>query len=523
MLAVALLLLLSSTSAEMTSDPDPAIQDTAIVGELPNLVQTGIWLGNNQTQSFGVYCCDIMKGVLPDQVLFPDSAEYQTQQDSYYSLRQSDLHPACRVSPTTAMDVASIITLATQHGCLFAVRSGGHMSWKGSSNVDSSGFTIELQKMTEISVVDDGTVVSFGSGCRWREVYATLEPHNLTTAGARIFDVGVSGFLLGGGISALSLAHGFASSSVVNYQVVLADGTIEEVNENHLPDLYWALKYGSTNFGIVTRFDMITYPLSDVWAGTLIFDISNGPALLKFHVELTANLAVDPLGLNFVGFTWDRLQQTYIIWSPNIYLSPVAFPPPYFDIQTLVADARHNTMRITNFVNVAEEIGNTAPNAERVEWCTFTVKPDAALLWDIHLKGVEIFEPFLDRTGFAYTTISQSLNRGLAAASANNGGHPTGISAEDGDHLVVLLMASWSDPADDEMLREKIQEYLRYSEQTARERGLLHPFIYMNYASGMQDVMGSLSEENRARMQKIKDVYDPENRFGLYWKGGFKL
>ncbi|KAJ7041888.1 hypothetical protein C8F04DRAFT_1230037 [Mycena alexandri] len=517
------LLSLSSTSAETFLGPDAAITETATVGELPDLVQTGIWLENNKTQSAGVYCCDIMKGVFPDQVFFPDSAEYQAQQGSYYSLRQSDLHPACRVSPTSAMDVASIVTFSTQHGCPFAVRSGGHMSWKGSSNVDSSGFTIDLQKMTEISVVDDGKVVSFGSGCRWRQVYSALEPHNLTTSGARIPNVGVSGFLLGGGISALSLAHGFASSSVVNYQVVLADGTIKEVNENNLPDLYWALKYGSTNFAIVTRFDMITYPLSDVWAGTLILDISKGPALLQFHVDLTANLAMDPLVVNFVAFTWDPLQQTYIIWSPNIYLSPVAYPPPYSDIQTLVADARHNTMRITDFLNAIEEIGDMAPSAERVEWCTLTLKPDATLLWDIHLKGVEIFEPFVNGTGFSYSTVSQALNRRLAAASANKGGNPTGISAEDGDHLVVLFMASWSDPADDEQLKEKTQEHCRYSEHTARERGLLHPFIYMNYASSVQDVMGSLGEETRARMRKIKNLYDPENRFGLYWKGGFKL
>ncbi|KAJ7198654.1 hypothetical protein B0H12DRAFT_581025 [Mycena haematopus] len=515
----------SSDNTQVFFSADELANEPTIIDELSDLLQSSIWFEENRTDASEMarHCCNILDSTLPGRVFFSESAEYQAQQASYYSLEQSDVTPTCRVSPESAIDVSAIVALATRYDCAFAVRSGGHMISKGHSNIDATGFTIDLQRMNQISLGDEGKIVSFGSGSRWYQVYATLRPHNLTTVGGRAADVGVSGFLLGGGISALSLAHGFGSSNIVNYQVILADGTINDVNAQHLPDLYWALKYGSTNFAIVTRFDMTTYPLKGVWAGTLIFDISHGPALLQFHVAFTAKLSADPMGLNVVGLAWEPVQQTYVVWSPNMYLSPTPFPPLYSDIEPLVPHALLNTMRVTDLLSITEEFQAMAPGSGRVQWFTLTMKPDAAVLWDIHLKGVEIFEPYLNRSGFSWAVVFQPLNRGCAAAGEKNGGNPSGISPEDGDLIVVLGMALWSDRTDDEILKAKVHELWKWSENTAEDRGLLHPFVYMNYASNLQDVMGSIGPENLARMRIIRDRYDPESRFSKYWKGGFKL
>jgi FAD/FMN-containing dehydrogenase len=250
-------------------------------------------------------------------------------------------------------------------------------------------------------------------------------------------------FLMGllGGISALSLAHGFGSSNIVNYQVVLADGVIYDVNQQTLPDLYWALKYGSTNFGIITRFDMTTYPLSDVWGGSVVFDISKGPALLQLHVDFTAKLAEDPMGLNVVALAWEPALQTYVVWSPNIYLSPIEFPPLYSDLQPLLQEAMLNTMRISDLMSITNEFQAMAPQSGLVEWFTLTLKADAALLWDIHRKGVELFEPYVSRAGFSWATIVQPVNHGFSSAGAKNGGNPSGIVPEDGDLVCVYSLS----------------------------------------------------------------------------------
>lgn len=88
---------------------------------------------------------------------------------------------------------------------------------------------------------------------------------------------------------------------------------------------------------------------------------------------------------------------------------------------------------------------------------------------------------------------------------------------------VILGSVSWLDPADDDAVKAAFNEYMEWSENFARERGLLSPFLYMNYAHGVQDVMGSIGKENVDRMRSIRRAYDPHDYFRKYWKGGFKL
>ncbi|KAJ7718970.1 hypothetical protein DFH07DRAFT_973103 [Mycena maculata] len=144
-----------------------------------------------------------------------------------------------------------------------------------------------------------------------------------------------------------------------------------------------------------------------------------------------------------------------------------------------------------------------APGTGRVRWFTLTLEADAALLYDIHRKDVDIFEP--------------------DSPISKNGGDPSDISPEDGDLVIALGSALWSDAADDEIMKEKVHEHWRWAERTARERHFLHPFIYMNYASNLQDVRGGIGAENLGQMRRIKDLYDPDDRFGSTWKGGFRL
>lgn len=107
-----------------------------------------------------------------------------------------------------------------------------------------------------------------------------------------------------GGISFLSLEHGFGSDNIVRYEVVLADGSIQTATQTENPDLFWALKMGSTNYGIVTRFDMATFPLDDIWAGMMYFQIDEALPLLNSLVGFTKKLSEDPLGMNPPSFLY---------------------------------------------------------------------------------------------------------------------------------------------------------------------------------------------------------------------------
>lgn len=89
--------------------------------------------------------------------------------------------------------------------------------------------------------------------------------------------------------------------------------------------------------------------------------------------------------------------------------------------------------------------------------------------------------------------------------------------------LVLLGTVFWADGKDDEVMSQKTHDLTILFESMARERDLLHPFIYMNYASGSQNVYGGLGEENYGKLKEVKNKYDPDNVFGRYWFGGFKL
>ena len=111
---------------------------------------------------------------------------------------------------------------------------------------------------------------SMGSGKRWGEVYDFLVPQGLNIVGGRVYSVG-SALLLGGGISYLGYKHGWACDNVLNFELVTGKGEVLQVNKKSYPDLFWALKGGSNNFGIVTRFDLKTYPQGKVFGGTITY------------------------------------------------------------------------------------------------------------------------------------------------------------------------------------------------------------------------------------------------------------
>ncbi|KAJ7456914.1 hypothetical protein FB451DRAFT_1183448 [Mycena latifolia] len=477
--------------------------------------------GDDSETAIASRCCAILNTALPGKVFFPTSEEYKTQEASYYALAQSDLKPTCRVSPTNADNVSAIVRITGENECEFAVRSGGHMNWGGASNIGPSGFTIDLRKLDTISLSRDKKVVSIGAGSTWKMVYHELEPHHLGTIGGRTSGVGVAGFLLGGGISYLSLEHGFGSDNVVAYEVVRADGTICVATPHSHPDLYWAIKYGSTNFGIVTRFDMTTFPLDKIWGGGFFYNVSYALPLLDSLVNFTAKLADDPKGMSAFSFLWNAEAQDYLIWGPSVYLEPIEFPPLFSDLAQI--EPLYSTMRMANMAEITDEVADLFPGGVRTKWFTLTVKANSQILLDIHERGAATFKPDLNRPGFISALTVQPINVGFMAAGSRNGGNPMGMSTDDGDLILLLATVFWSDPADDSILIPKFNAFFEWAENEARQRGLLNRFIYMNYALREQKVMESVGEENLFKLREIQGVYDPQGVFKKYWKGGYKL
>ncbi|GAA1545461.1 FAD/FMN-containing dehydrogenase [Microbacterium ginsengiterrae] len=164
--------------------------------------------------------------------------------------------------PTTVAEVADLVRRAHQQELPLTVVSGGHGPW---SHAPSDGIRIELAALAAIEI--DGTVVHVGGGAVWGDVAAALAEHGLAISSGDTASVGVGGLTLGGGIGWMVRAWGLAVDQLVGAQVVTAGGEIVEASATENADLFWALRGGGGNFGVVTRFDFRAHPLPAITYG----------------------------------------------------------------------------------------------------------------------------------------------------------------------------------------------------------------------------------------------------------------
>lgn len=156
---------------------------------------------------------------------------------------QNKQAPACAFAPTNSKEVAFAVKVLTATNTQFAVRGGGHMPIRGANNIDAPGVLLSLTNLRELSLSEDKTVLSICPGHRWMDVYEYLQPHGLVVAGGRVGQVGVPGYLLGGGLSFYSNQHGFGSDTVVKYEVntsrIMHGGLIDNLSA------YWPMEQSS--------------------------------------------------------------------------------------------------------------------------------------------------------------------------------------------------------------------------------------------------------------------------------------
>lgn len=166
-----------------------------------------------------------------------------------------------------------------------------------------------------------------------------------------------------GGISYFSARKGFACDNIVNYQIVLANGKVVNANEKENSDLWSALKGGSNNFGVVTRFDLRAFPQGDFWGGSIVYDDSTSPSLLKAFAELNKAVDFDEYAALILSFSY--VAPTGFIASANIeYTKPVPNPLTFLPF-ILLQPQFANTMRISNQTDFTTEFIKFQPNGRR--------------------------------------------------------------------------------------------------------------------------------------------------------------
>ncbi|KAM0805196.1 FAD binding domain protein [Usnea florida] len=465
--------------------------------------------------------CQLLGLVLPNITSQIGSPSYARQEETYWSNQQAETQPRCRTQPQSAHDVSTSLFVTKSFNCPFAVKSGGHAMFAGASNIQD-GLTIDLAQLNQIQVSPDKTRTVVGSGARWGDVYSHLDERQLSVVGGRDADIGVGGLTLGGiagGISFFSGLHGFACDNVLTYEVVLANGTIAHVDHTSHPDLYFALRGGGNNFGVVTTFTLATFPQGQMWGGTRTYALTQAPALLTALVNFSHMAPTSPSAAFFLSFSY--MNGTYHCFTSMDYAEPIINPPIFHELSSIASLT--SSMRTTTITNLTQEIHTFQPAGYRETYVTCTFKPDVAFQQRVLDMFKAATRGITDAKGVLPAVTMQPITTNTIAHFRKNGGNALGIEEGDGPLILVDISISWSSPTDDARITLAANTFIANAVAAAKTAGLNYKYIYQNYAAAGQDVFGGYGEANRERLIEISRAYDPSRVFEKLQPGYFKV
>ncbi|MCW4152995.1 FAD-binding oxidoreductase [Halomonas sp. 18H] len=246
-------------------------------------------------------------------IILPEDAAYDDVRALYNGM--IDKRPRLIAQCTDTADVATAVRFGREQEQLIAVRGGGH-NGPGLGSCDD-GLLIDLSRMTGIHVEPDSAIVRAQPGCTQGDLDHATHAYGLAVPAGIVSTTGMAGLTLGGGHGYLSRLHGLTVDNLLEAEVVLADGRIVIANINRHEDLFWALRGGGGNFGIVTSFLLQAHPVDTVFAGPILWDLAHARQIMAWYRDFLPE-APRQLGM-FLGLKrvpsmapfpealWDRL------------------------------------------------------------------------------------------------------------------------------------------------------------------------------------------------------------------------
>ncbi|NRD50009.1 FAD-binding oxidoreductase [Corallococcus exiguus] len=223
-----------------------------------------------------------LAGRVSGPVYTPNDAGYAPESAGFNVLVSHS--PQYVVAVKSTQDVAEAIRFARENQLPVAVQATGH----GTYASITSGMLLSTKALNHVSIDPATRIATIGAGARWEPVIEEAAKHGLTPIAGSSTNVGVVGYLLGGGLGPLVRSHGVSSDYVVGYTLVTSDGETVEASAEHHPDLFWALRGGKGGFGIVTEVKLKLVEMRSLYAGSLFFAEEHIEAVLRGWVKWTA-------------------------------------------------------------------------------------------------------------------------------------------------------------------------------------------------------------------------------------------
>lgn len=225
------------------------------------------------------------KAAFSGPVITPGNAEYEQARRVWNHM--IDRRPAVIAQCKQPSDVAAAIRFARENDLVIAVRGGGH-NVAGYAVCDN-GLVIDMSLMRDVTVDPENRKARVAAGARWADVDRATQPHGLATPGGEVSETGVAGLTLGGGVGYLRRKYGMSCDNLLSVELVTADGRTLTADANQNQDLFWALRGGGGNFGVVTAFDFLLHPVGpDVFTVNPFYPMRQAERLFRTWRAFTA-------------------------------------------------------------------------------------------------------------------------------------------------------------------------------------------------------------------------------------------
>ncbi|CAI6019974.1 unnamed protein product [Clonostachys chloroleuca] len=472
----------------------------------------------------------VVSQLFPDQVDFPGAEAYtQSIKGNWSYLARRE--PSAIFHPTSPSQVASVLKALEFFGEKFAIRGGGHSPNPGWAGIQD-GLLISTDRLNKLELNAKSGVVSVGAGNRWRDVYKYLDEFKLITTGGHSAPVGCVGQITGCGNSPWFHKYGWSSENVVNFEIVTSGGNILNCNEDDNADLWWALKGGSNNFGIVTRMDMKTFPCPNgVWGGNIYWEHTpetQRNTVAAYHDFAMQRIGVDPGVETLAGWgVFDGHKYIQCVLSADRNVPEGGHPEAFNGFYDLSPGGQAGNCKPSELAahDVIEEGNEHSPiyfsENTRSSMLNITVKTDLSYLQE----AAEIFfetyaESSQTKGAIACLNLSPIAARTIRISNKRGGTAP---GWDEEDQTIVFLDNAWIRGEDDDYMLSTGNRCMERLRAAAQKRGVLKPQIWMNNAGPNDDVIGNYAPDNLKRLREIAAKHDPNQTFQILCSGGYKL
>jgi FAD/FMN-containing dehydrogenase len=441
-----------------------------------------------------------LRDSLTGNVVLPDDASYDERRAVWNAM--IDRRPALIAMCANADDVAAVVRFARAQSLPATVRCGGH-SVAGKSVADAA-VLIDLSSMAEVTVDPAARRARVQGGARLGALDAATQPHGLATTAGMVSDTGVGGLALGGGVGYLARRFGVTADNLVSAEVVTAAGEQIRASATENADLFWALRGGGGNFGIVTEFEFRLHEVGpEVLVGQGFYPIEASADVLRFYRELTADAAdelaayaftvcvppVDPFPAEYHGKPSSAL---VCCWSGDHdrgreVLAPLeSFGDPIF---RFVAPMPYTALQ--------QSFDAGAPSGQRYYW-------KAHFLEALSDEAIETFVAHTRELPGPFTLVGFEP---MGGAVGRVDPQETAFPHRDAPYAVGIW-SGWADPANDEAAIA----------WTRKLHAAMEPFsnggVYSNYLDvDDDDLVENAFASNFDRLRTVKAKYDPDNFF----------